>query len=698
MNTSEKDFPFIKGVDSRSGLEEHAFSFFLKYYIPAEGISDLQDKSFFDSMNKTLEEYVNEDLKDQQHLVADAIGSGSAAEGLLLPVFLDRKSGEKVFHSDFDILRILPGIVAFEGHYLGPGICFPMVPASHPGFVKLLDPYGGQDVNYLNNQDALKIVQQSSLKHPQPGLNMNPHGPAVTTDSPKLPIEIDNVYAIRCSSWPKTASGWETRERRWGWPTASLIKSIVSKGCLLVPVGHKLSSEPQYEWRLSFSVAEKVLAQSLTSFQKKAYILLKILHREYLSSPKIIATYHLKTILFWMCERRPESFWADSNMARCLFALLDELTACLSSHNLPNFFVPDNNMISHVPSDLVQTVLNKIEVIRRDPLHAILDFDQKFRLICGPRLPWNSSIMMFMKSVKMAKSDCEIIANFEFAMIDLSNLMVSQSGDVEWGVEKAFYFLKEAWGYRNLINQGNKKVSFMQYATFQLNAMFNHMSCHPTLATMQRLSNMISHCVANNEMNTSDVSYLSQLHSLIATLNHAISKLTAEFDGHGQPSFSMLTDAKREEAKMKSENHHKRAMELSPDNFGIKTEYAKLLFHNSAFKEVIDLIEPLVELPLDTVIKEKTQITRAELPTLEIKLQNFVKLCLSFQEGSLILPNIVIALYYLLLAQVKVGCDKETVCNLMKHLKQSCEHKANRNSRLLCQFYKTIEEMLGNEK
>ena len=694
MDSAPKDFPFTKGVDPRSGIEEHHLSFFLKYYLPIHRISELQERQFFDSIANVLEEYEKElKLKLPEDKLTDVVASGSAAEGLLLPVFRNRATGEKIFHSDFDILRLLPGVIASDVEYEGPDICYPIEDASHPGFAKLRYQIGGIALDYVNSHDATKIIETIASKSLLPDLTMFAHGPAVTSESPLLQIQVDNVYAIKCNTWPKSANEWKTRMRRWNWPSTDMIKRIVSQSCLLVPVGHRLSPEPQFEWRLSFSKAEKTLAQSLTVFQKKAYVLLKMLHREFFSSPKVIATYHLKTILFWMCERLPESFWSDANMGRCLFALLDELITCLASHKLPNFFIPDNNMISHIHSDFVKTVLEKVLALRRDPMEAILNFDLKHRLVGGPRKPWKVSIDFLIKTVKSAKSDREIIACYEYALIDVSNLMVAQSGDVAWGSKEAFYFLKEAWNYQKLVCQSNNMISgeLIQYVWHHLNGMCEHMSNTPTKVTLQRFSYMVTYCITNCEMHAEEALYASLLHSLAGTLHHALAFWAPKFDF--DPVWRPPSDNEREEARAKSEMHHKMAVELFPDLLSLKTEYAKLLFHNSAYQEVISILEVVVNAPLDLMIEETSKIVRVELPTLEMKLQGAASVYLVLQGGSILLPNIVIALYYFALARMKIGCDYDEQCELMKKLKLACEHKGNKNAMFSIQICNTLAEI-----
>ena len=53
-----------------------------------------------------------------------------------------------------------------------------------------------------------------------------------------------------------------TRGRKWNEPCREIIRNILSRGCLYVPVGHPQSLDRGKEWRLSFSIAEKILVRS----------------------------------------------------------------------------------------------------------------------------------------------------------------------------------------------------------------------------------------------------------------------------------------------------------------------------------------------------------------------------------------------------------------------------------------------------
>ena len=93
---------------------------------------------------------------------------------------------------------------------------------------------------------------------------------------------IDQAFCLRYNKWPSKARQWVDRPRFCGWPPESLINNIVQRGVLLVPIGSKSDSHKDnpFEWRISFSVPEKMLIYSWNHSQIICYALLKLLLKE----------------------------------------------------------------------------------------------------------------------------------------------------------------------------------------------------------------------------------------------------------------------------------------------------------------------------------------------------------------------------------------------------------------------------------
>ena len=192
------------------------------------------------------------------------------------------------------------------------------------------------------------------------------------------PFSIDYVMTLSCPTWPVVAMEWVHRKRQSGWPTEKQISDILSIGCNVVPVAHHLSVEPDLEWRFSFSMAEKLLARSLTLVQRQVYLFFKLVVSQckYLKVSIQIATYHMKTLMFWALEKIPAQSWTTDNIYANLLYLIDSLKLALLYHKLPNYFIRDNNMIDHIPRDVIITTLKSIDILRRCVVRALEDFMQ----------------------------------------------------------------------------------------------------------------------------------------------------------------------------------------------------------------------------------------------------------------------------------------------------------------------------------
>ena len=161
----------------------------------------------------------------------------------------------------------------------------------------------------------------------------------------------DRVPSIHCPFWPRGAEEWLHRPRRCGWPTQTNITQIKDFGCHLVAVGYPLSSAKEMEWRISFSVAERILVWSFNHVQIQCYAVMKIILKEFLKvrcSPQnfVLCSYFIKTFLFWKFEITQSSFWRAENFRACISFLFIEFTKCIRDRELPHYFFPSFNLLS----------------------------------------------------------------------------------------------------------------------------------------------------------------------------------------------------------------------------------------------------------------------------------------------------------------------------------------------------------------
>ena len=173
---------------------------------------------------------------------------------------------------------------------------------------------------------------------------------------------IDIAPAILCDVPVDVKDAWLKRKRFW--PDQRLVEKISSLHCYLLAKPHPHTANKLLEWRFSFSSAELLLSSAIKPWQKQTFMVVKALRRKYLQEPKLVASYHLKTVLFWVLESMPDQIRESCSRADLLQRLIDKLISCLKTKNLSHFFIPKNNMFSHYEDKDLLTVLSKVQHMR----------------------------------------------------------------------------------------------------------------------------------------------------------------------------------------------------------------------------------------------------------------------------------------------------------------------------------------------
>ena len=170
------------------------------------------------------------------------------------------------------------------------------------------------------------------------------HGPCISDCDGQL----DVAHCIKCDQWVSQSQPWIYRPRSI-WPSPELISKITSCGVLFVPIGYKGSINENLQWRISFSVAEKILIHSFSHTQLLCYALLKILLKEIIERNHnlkgLLCSYFLKTLMFWISEEIETSFWRPDNIIPCFMACLQRLIYCIDYSTLLHYFIPENNLL-----------------------------------------------------------------------------------------------------------------------------------------------------------------------------------------------------------------------------------------------------------------------------------------------------------------------------------------------------------------
>ena len=393
----------------------------------------------------------------------DEYPSGSKWEGLNLPHMIQTKalqvleSDEEVISADTDIISLITQKrVGYEDEIDSEQLCYVIqTEGCHPGYLKLIttkqtvrslhaessENGDEQDTDEVYQLRANVLTQQFQELFNETVVGTRFKDADVVSKGPSLRIqvdlmknraqkpfkmilEIDQVLAFPCVSWPREAEGWRLRKRHSGWPSESLISDIVADGCLIVPVPYDESPEEETEWRFSFSWAESKLALSLTDTQRQCYLLLKCLLQDSLALPKVLKSYHLKNILFWACEDIPTTQWTHDNLATIYLYLVDRLLHCLVNHRLPQYFIPENNLFDAIPEDFIADIMVKVSDVRRNPIRHTFDFQKHYIFMFFPFIaPLETIFLPIVKNLEDASCENDIAKVHEAQFLSLLRLV-----------------------------------------------------------------------------------------------------------------------------------------------------------------------------------------------------------------------------------------------------------------------------------
>ncbi|KAL5019887.1 hypothetical protein ScPMuIL_002779 [Solemya velum] len=243
----------------------------------------------------------------------------------------------------------------------------------HPGYLHIVARYPGFG-------DTKAVIPNTAYKS-QPSMTEKVKS---YSDYHPIDFQIECKCAFSCPVWPSVADEWPNRRRPVNWPKKHIIQSIVSEGCHIVPIAHKNSSNETIEWQFLFSVAERTISlEALSKHQKYCYIFFKAFFTQYLEQCRYITSGHLKSIFFYACELVPESLWS-ANPGACILYLMDQLFVQVQERNIPNYFIPANNMIDHFTEEMSKELQPLLMTFRTQPLSAVQQLALNSRITCAP--------------------------------------------------------------------------------------------------------------------------------------------------------------------------------------------------------------------------------------------------------------------------------------------------------------------------
>ncbi|XP_052223308.1 uncharacterized protein LOC127839151 isoform X1 [Dreissena polymorpha] len=157
-------------------------------------------------------------------------------------------------------------------------------------------------------------------------------------------LKRDTVYALHFYC-PSILTRWAARHRYW--PSADVVREVVSLGAFVSPVGVKGSDYEHVEWRMCFNSGENVLINNLNDTQVKLYVLLKMVKKDVLQpQKKEVTSFTVKNIVLWIAENNPHSMFHERSLFHWLHEGLYALRVAIDTKELPYYMIPGRNLMA----------------------------------------------------------------------------------------------------------------------------------------------------------------------------------------------------------------------------------------------------------------------------------------------------------------------------------------------------------------
>jgi hypothetical protein len=179
-------------------------------------------------------------------------------------------------------------------------------------------------------------------------LQADRHGPAAMSEIGKSPY--DFVFGIDFVGWPSVAEEWITRHRVSGWPTRDVIFEVLASGFSFVPVGRSGSNTEDYEWRRSFSKAERILLNRISDTQSCLYVHFQTCVKSAMVGFSAISSFVVKNIFLWFAEEIPASSLSEYCLGEVLLALITKLMHAVVIKTIRHYFIPTFNLLEKLDS------------------------------------------------------------------------------------------------------------------------------------------------------------------------------------------------------------------------------------------------------------------------------------------------------------------------------------------------------------
>lgn len=333
--------------------------------------------------------------------------------------------------------------------------------------------------------------------------------PACTSSIIKIPDAEIHCLGILCLTFP-FYQRWEKCRKRFDFPSRGLVSSITKIGCTLIPKSHPKSSSPEIEWQFDFSMAEHFMFRSLTQAQLHCFFVVKLLV-ETMAQYFYFETKHLKSVFLMACEEMPNSVW-ETHFSGCVLYVLDCLLSCLRSRFLPNYFIPENNLIDCHKEEDISTLCTIIEYVRLFPANAIEVAAEKYGYLFGSNLI--KRVLSNAKEFTKKKNVNEIFYNLFGPLTIAAAKMFAKMGFYDVSLE----ILKERYEQTLLIPEVGMR---------QISVCFSDLFMSALLEIKQKPSRVILSMLFDQEMgsNVSDAVCKTKTFNLQTFLPWTVDKM-----------------------------------------------------------------------------------------------------------------------------------------------------------------------------
>ncbi|XP_052069215.1 uncharacterized protein LOC127708384 [Mytilus californianus] len=348
------------------------------------------------------------------------------------------------------------------------------------------------------------------------------HGPCISDEDDT----IDLAICIHCKKWISSAVQWVTRSSN-SWPSNEVKQNILKHGVIVVPIGVKDSLKEDLEWRISFSVGEKLLINSFTHTQLLCYALLKIILKDVIGTHSdcndLLCSYFLKTIVFWISEELQESVWTPDNIIPCFMQCFSRLVYCVEHSVCLHYFIPENNMFENrIEGRAREILLEKLYALNSYGWRCILFSDQISNFDVSI---WNLPIephTLYVKEVeKTLKSKLFLCGNFTLGVKESNvfNTRIIQTVSChQSSIKDVYQFFMSKWCH--------KRAQVIPLCSTLRNNKYRYRQYKCSLSTL--LKNLYHDAVSGWLMVASLFYKTNQYSKALNIIMYSISKCTVE--------------------------------------------------------------------------------------------------------------------------------------------------------------------------